>query len=141
MSDYIVPPDGGRVIREGPNELHLKAGRHTGLEHVGVFESEMPPGGGFPIAHVHDEYEEVFYVLEGEVEYRLGDEWTTATAGTTITVPPGTIHCFRNSSSEPARHLVVHSLAAIELIEAIGKTPPDSWGPILAKHRSWLVDG
>lgn len=43
----------------GPNELRVKAGPDGGHTLVGVFESTMPPGGGFPFAHVHDEHEEV----------------------------------------------------------------------------------
>lgn len=62
----------------------------------------MPPGGGFPFAHVHEQYEEVFYVLEGEVEYRLGEGWTVAPAGTTVCVPRGVVHAFRNASQAPA---------------------------------------
>jgi len=34
----------------GPNELRVKAAREAGHSLVGVFESTMPPGGGFPFA-------------------------------------------------------------------------------------------
>lgn len=71
----VVPAGEGREVRVGPNVLRVKAGPEVGHTLVGVFESAMPPGGGFPFAHVHDEYEEVFYVLEGEIEYRLGEVW------------------------------------------------------------------
>jgi uncharacterized cupin superfamily protein len=60
----------------GPVELHVKAALETGHELLGCFDSRMPPGGGFPFPHLHDAYEEVFYVLEGEIEYLLGDRWT-----------------------------------------------------------------
>lgn len=137
----VVPPGSGREVRVGPNELRVKAGPEAGHTLVGVFESAMPPGGGFPFAHVHDEYEEVFYVLEGEVEYRLGEVWATATAGSTICVPRGVVHCFRNSSAHPARHLVVHApAAALEAIEEIGQAPRDQWDDIFARHHSRLVD-
>jgi quercetin dioxygenase-like cupin family protein len=63
----------------------------------------MPPGGGFPFGHVHEDWEEVFYVLEGEVEYRLGEAWLPAPTGSTICVPPGAVHAFRNSSQTPGR--------------------------------------
>jgi uncharacterized cupin superfamily protein len=72
----------------GPNELRVKVGPDAGHTLVGFFESTMPPGGGFPFAHVHDEHEEVFSVLEGEVECRLGEIWTVATVGSTICVRP-----------------------------------------------------
>ena len=138
----MVPPDGGREIRVGPNTLRVKAAPETGHALVGVFESTMPPGGGFPFAHLHDEYEEIFYVLDGEVEYRLGQVWRTAAAGTTICVPRGVVHAFRNSSPHSARHLVVHApTAALAAVEELGRTPRDQWGAIMARHHSRLVDG
>jgi uncharacterized cupin superfamily protein len=136
-----VPPDGGREIRVGPNSLQVKAARETGHALAGVFESTMPPGGGFPFAHVHDEYEEIFYVLEGEIEYRLGAAWARATAGTTVCVPRGVVHAFRNTSQHPARHLVVHAPAvAIEMIEEIGRTERDKWAAVAARHHSRFAD-
>jgi uncharacterized cupin superfamily protein len=126
----------------GPNELRVKAAREAGHSLVGVFESAMPPGGGFPFAHVHEEYEEVFYVLEGEVEYRLGAGWMVAPAGTTVCVPRGVIHAFRNVSQAPARHLVVHApVEALDAIEAIAAAGWDQWGDIFARHHSRLLDG
>ena len=73
-----VPPGSGREVSVGRNTLTVKSGPEEGHTLVGMFESAIPPGGGFPFAHVHDEYEEVFYVLEGEVEYRLGESWAVA---------------------------------------------------------------
>jgi uncharacterized cupin superfamily protein len=137
----VVPAGGGRKVQVGPNELRVKAAREAGHSLVGVFESAMPPGGGFPFAHVHEEYEEVFYVLEGEVEYRLGEGWTVAPAGTTVCVPRGVTHAFRNSSQALARHLVVHApVEALDAIEAIATAGRDQWGAIMAKHHSRLVE-
>jgi uncharacterized cupin superfamily protein len=136
-----VPPGHGRVIRVGPSELHVKAGPETGHALVGVFESTVPPGGGFPFAHLHNQYEEVFYVLEGEVEYRLRDEWAAAGTGSTICVPRGVVHAFRNSSGRLARHLVVHaSPAALELIELVGRTPRGDWAALFERYDSRLLE-
>jgi uncharacterized cupin superfamily protein len=136
-----MPPGGGREIRVGPNRLLVKADRQLGHSLVGVFESTMPPGGGFPFAHVHDHYEEVFYVLDGEIEYRLGDTWTVAMTGSTICVPSGVVHCFRNSSRSPVRHLVVHAPAvALDMIEELGQAPREQWDAILAEHGTRIVE-
>lgn len=141
-SGRAFPPGSGREFRVGPTKLLVKAGPEVGHRLVGVFESLMPPGGGFPFAHVHDEYEEVFYVLEGEVEYRLDDTWTVATAGTTVCVPPGVVHAFRNVSQAHARHLVVHAPpAAVQMVEELGQAARDQWDVILARHHSRFVDG
>jgi quercetin dioxygenase-like cupin family protein len=106
-----------------------------------VFESTLPPGGGYPLPHVHDEYEEVFYVLEGEIEYLIGDQWTSAPAGSTICVPRGVVHAFRNVSLHPARHLALHAPAtALTMIEEAGQNPPEQLEAILAKYRTRLSE-
>jgi quercetin dioxygenase-like cupin family protein len=136
----IVPPGSGRRLRVGPNELTVKAGPETGHTLATVFESTLPPGGGYPLPHVHGEYEEVFYVLEGEIEYRIGDQWTPAPAGTTVCVPPGVVHAFRNLSMHPARHLALHApAAALAMIEEVGQATQTQLEAILAKHRTRLV--
>lgn len=138
--DRIVPAGGGRMLRVGPTELHVKVDVETGHELLGCFESRMPPGGGFPFPHQHDEYEEVFYVLEGEIEYLLGDRWVAAHAGTTISVPRRVVHAFRNSTHTAARHLVVHApAAAVQMIEELGRAPREEWEAILNRHHSRFV--
>jgi uncharacterized cupin superfamily protein len=124
------------MLQVGPNHLQVKAGREAGHTLVGVFESAMPPGGGFAFAHVHDAYEEGFYVLEGEIEYRLGAVWTPAPVGATIGVPRGVVHDFRNRSPRPARHLVVDALDAVE---GAGRAGQDQWPGIFGRHHSRLV--
>ena len=137
----VVPPEGGRRFRIGPNELTVKAGSESGHTLVGVFESNLPPGGGFPLPHLHEDYEEVFHVLEGEIEYRIGGDWTSAPAGSTVCVPRGVVHAFRNVSPVPARHLVVHApAAALTMLEEMGQAREDQFEAMLAKHRTRLVD-
>lgn len=136
----IVPPGGGREIHVGLNTLLVKTRPGAGHVRAGVFESAMPPGGGFPFPHVHDDWEEVFHVLDGEIEYRLGDAWSPAPTGSTICVPPGVVHAFRNSSRHPAKHLVIHAPAAgLHLIEELGQAPRDQWDEIFARYNSRLV--
>jgi quercetin dioxygenase-like cupin family protein len=137
----FVPPGSGRRFRIGANELTVKAGSESGHTLAGVFESNLPPGGGFPLPHLHEEYEEVFYVLEGEIEYLIGDDWTAAPVGSTICVPPGVVHAFRNVSSAPARHLVVHApAAALTMLEEVGQAREDQLEAIFAKHRTRRVE-
>jgi quercetin dioxygenase-like cupin family protein len=61
--------------------------------------------------HVHREHTDSFYVLEGELTFRLGPdlEQLTAPAGTFVAVPPNVVHGFDNDSSEPVRFLNFHA--------------------------------
>lgn len=69
----------------------------------------IPPGGG-PPPHRHD-FEETFIVLEGELEINFRGNKQTLGAGTTANIPSNAPHQFRNSSSKPARALLLCSPA------------------------------
>lgn len=73
------------------------AGRYT------LIDMHVPPGGG-PPPHRHD-FEEMFTVLEGEVELSFRGRNLPARAGETVNVPANAPHGFRNTSDKPARLL------------------------------------
>jgi quercetin dioxygenase-like cupin family protein len=54
-----------------------------------------------PGAHSHPE-DDVFYVLEGTMSIRVGDEWLDATRGSFVLIPGGTTHDFENRSDARA---------------------------------------
>lgn len=58
-----------------------------------VFLQEGPAGSG-PPPHHHD-WDEAFFVLEGEVDFGVGEREWKATAGTFVHLPAGTRHWFR----------------------------------------------
>ena len=68
---------------------------------------EVSPVGGGPPLHVHRHEDEVFYVLEGEVEFQLGDQRFRAKAGSTAFLPRDIPHTFRNVGRIPSKVLVV----------------------------------
>ena len=82
------------------------AGRYT------LIDMHVPPGGG-PPPHRHD-FEEMFTVLDGEIELTFRGVEATATAGDTINVPANAPHVFRNASDRPARLLCLCSPAGQE---------------------------
>jgi quercetin dioxygenase-like cupin family protein len=48
-------------------------------------------GGGLR-AHIHRDHDEIFYIVQGEGELRLGDELKRVKAGDVVIAPAGTIH-------------------------------------------------
>jgi quercetin dioxygenase-like cupin family protein len=136
----IVPSGQGRELPAGSTRPTVKVGPHNGSRLIGMLESELPPGAGFP-GHVHDDYEEVFYVLAGEIQYLIDNDWTTAPAGSTVFIPPGRVHAFRNAGHEPARHLAIASPAdAMTMIEEALQAAPPARPAVFARYRSHLVD-
>lgn len=65
----------------------------------------VPPGSG-PAPHVHSREDEFFTVLRGRYRFRHGDEEMEGQPGTTLLMPRGIPHVFRNVGDEPGEHLV-----------------------------------
>jgi quercetin dioxygenase-like cupin family protein len=132
----LIRPGEGRKLHAGVTRPIVKIGRHLGSRQLGLIESELLPGGGFP-PHVHDEYEEAFYVLSGEIEYLIDGVWTAAGSGSTVFIPPGSVHGFRNTTDLPARHLAIASPAiAMTMIEDLMNAVPGDMPAVLARYSS-----
>jgi quercetin dioxygenase-like cupin family protein len=82
------------------------AGRYT------LIDMHIPPGGG-PPPHRHD-FEEMFTILDGEIELTFRGVSSVAKEGETINVPANAPHAFRNVSDRPARLLCLCSPAGQE---------------------------
>ena len=82
------------------------AGRYT------LIDMHVPPGGA-PPPHRHD-FEEMFTILDGEIELTFRGVSAVARAGETINVPANAPHVFRNASERPARLLCLCSPAGQE---------------------------
>ncbi len=135
----LIGPDDGRVELSFGRPM-FKIGSRDGSTGLGLIDVTLAPGGGFPFPHVHDDLEEAFYVLEGEVDFLLDDAWVTAGPGSTVFIPTGRVHAFRNNSGRPARQLVIGSSPQmLELIRELGSSPREQWDEICARSRTRLV--
>ena len=61
--------------------------------------------------HIHLEHVDAFYVVEGEVSFKVGPDLDVVRAGpgTFVMVPPGLVHGFDNDSDATARWLNFHA--------------------------------
>ena len=119
----VLGPGEGRPI-PGREEVVLKAtGAETGGT-VAFFEATTAPGDG-PSPHVHHDNDELFYVLEGRMRFRVGERTVEAGAGAFLFVPRGTVHAARNVGAEPVRLLSAFVPAGPErAMEAFAQAPP-----------------
>lgn len=78
-----------------------------------MWEAIVPPGGG-PPPHVHRREQEGFYVLEGEITFRFGEQSLVATAGMFANMPVGMPHSFKNESQRPAKMIITVAPAGLE---------------------------
>ncbi len=77
-----------------------------------LIDMHVPSGGG-PPPHRHD-FEEMFTIVEGEIEITFRGVSAVARAGETINVPANAPHVFRNVSERSARLLCLCSPAGQE---------------------------
>jgi quercetin dioxygenase-like cupin family protein len=94
-----------------------------------LFEVSVPPGGG-PPPHSHDEFDEAYYVLEGELELLAGERKVRAVPGSFITIPRGTVHAYRNNTDATAKFLAWGYPSGVErffaeLDREVRSLPPD----------------
>jgi len=80
----------------------LVAGEDTAGKYT-LIDMHVPPGGG-PPPHRHD-FEEMFTVLDGEVQVTFRGQTLIARAGETINVPANAPHAFTNTAATPSRLL------------------------------------
>jgi quercetin dioxygenase-like cupin family protein len=71
------------------------------------------PSGGGPGPHRHD-FEEMFTVLRGEVEFTFRGEARTVGEGQTVNIPANAPHFFHNASGSEVRMLCMCTPAGQE---------------------------
>ena len=88
----VTPKDCAPTLNiVGEHVTVLASGEATGSYEV--FLQRGPEGSG-PPPHSHP-WDESFYVVGGRIDFGIGDESLTATAGTLVHLPAGTVHWFR----------------------------------------------
>ena len=96
----------------------LLSGKETAGRYC-LIDMRVPICGG-PGPHRHD-FEEMFYILEGENEFTFRGEKRVARAGQTVNIPANAPHFFTNTSGIQARMLCMCTPAgAEEFFLAIG---------------------
>lgn len=112
MAELVVLRAGeGEVVTDRPSRTLRILTDHE-LLNLTWFRYE--PGEEGPEPHVHYTHSDAFFVLEGEIELRLGPEVESfpAPAGTLGAAPPNLVHTFRNSSDSTALFINVHAPGA-----------------------------
>ena len=109
-------------------QIHLRSEQSNGQ--VSVIENGASGNFAGPPLHHHD-FDEAFYVLEGELTFQVEGELLTAGPGELAFAPRGVPHTVANFSGAPARYLLVCTPAGFErhfariAAEQAGVDPPD----------------
>jgi mannose-6-phosphate isomerase-like protein (cupin superfamily) len=86
-----------------------------------VLEMTLPVGSSPPL-HVHDDLDDTWYILQGQMVVRCGDADLIVGAGHWVSMPRGVPHTFRVVGDSEARILLVHDNATFrDLIRDLGR--------------------
>ena len=99
------------VILDDDKNLFGTTSPIIGAAGTTMFISTMPPGQG-PCLHSHNKTFETFIVLEGSIEYYIGDpieHQVTLNKWDTFSCPPGVYRAFKNVGESDAVQLTVIS--------------------------------
>ena len=134
-SPIVAPPLAGNVLGSGENDFVVAEWRDPGTP-------AGPPRLIAPL-HLHRNDDEAWYILEGTLRVRVGNEEVEARAGSGVLVPRGTPHTYWNPSSEPARYLLVMSANVYRLIQeihAMKERTPAALRAVFQNHDSELLE-
>lgn len=95
-------------------DMRWEITRNTAETGGGLFEAINVVGAGMtsgPPVHVHPTSDDIFEVIEGELDVCVDGKWTTLRAGDTATAPAGVPHTLRNSTGRPVRLVNAHKPA------------------------------
>lgn len=114
------------------------------------------PGGDFVIAewsdagesewewiapmHVHHADDEAWYVLEGALRFRMGEQTFEAGPGAAVLAPKGIPHAYGNARrGQPARYLLVITPKIYALVQALHAPGATDYAAIFRAHDSELL--
>ena len=130
----------GKLLSARGSMMAFKATRASTNGAFSLMERTLPPGGRKPPHHVHTNCEEAFYVLDGTVEFSLGETTTIGRRDTFVLVPGGVAHTFGNAGPTEARLLVMHAPAMDAYFEELQtlwlqEIPPSPKDELLLMRR------
>ena len=106
----------------GDNQNIKLTGTDTNGQYT-LIEQNNEPGVGIP-PHIHENEDEVFHVLEGQVEMSIGDKLTTLTAGDIIFCPKGIPHSWKVVGDQKSRAMLSIFPAGLEaMFEELSNYP------------------
>ena len=87
-----------------------------------VIDMLVPPGGG-PGPHAHKDIQEMFYIVEGEIDFKMKGGNYKAKKGSFVNIPlGGAVHCFKNKTNDIAHLLCTVVPAGLDaFFQEIGK--------------------
>ena len=134
MSLITAPPLAGNVLGSVNDSFVIAEWRDPGA-------APGPPRWIAPL-HLHHHDDEAWYVVEGTLGVKRGDDEVEARAGCAVLVPRGTPHTYWNASANLLRYLLIMTPrihALIQAIHAAQDRSPAALKALFQRHDSELL--
>ena len=114
------------MLGDYPGEMHLLT-YELDAEQVALTYRRMPQhtGGKGSYGHFHREQEEIYFVVSGKLQFKLGDDVFEAEKGTAVRVAPEVVRSVWNDEPEDAELVIVSKRIADPQNDT--DTVPDFW--------------
>jgi mannose-6-phosphate isomerase-like protein (cupin superfamily) len=114
------------ILGDYPGEMHMLT-YELDTDQVALTYRRMPQhtGGKGSYGHFHREQEEVYFVVAGKLQFKLGDDVVEVGKGTAIRVAPEVVRSVWNDEPEDAELVIVAKRIADPENDA--GTVPDFW--------------
>jgi mannose-6-phosphate isomerase-like protein (cupin superfamily) len=150
-SGYVVHDNDGAAFWFTDLLAVMKTPVGDGARRDLAFADALAPVGSSPPMHIHHDEDEAWYLLEGRMQFRCGDDDLLAEPGSFVFAPRGIPHSFLVEEG-PARVLVLTTPGGFgEFVREAGQPAPERVIPppaepdvaalteVAARHRIEIV--
>ncbi|CAI1034400.1 cupin domain-containing protein [Serratia ficaria] len=109
---FLQPGAGPKVWMSG-DEYQILLDAKSSANTMTLIDALVPPGGG-PPAHLHEDVDELFFVLDGQLEIMADGVTQIVTAGGRVFVRRNVPHAFLNRTDQTVRMLIFYTPAGVE---------------------------
>lgn len=102
----VVGHDEGHLLALPGWQMRVKVSASDTAGRMTLLEARMAGGHAGPAEHIHVGHDEAFFLISGQLKFRVGDGYKIATTGETVFAARGLAHGFCNPSDAEARYLV-----------------------------------
>ena len=109
----FVPPGGGPEYDWSRDRTFVKVSGEDSSGAFALMEDNLKLEFSLGL-HVHRQHAETFYILEGNVDFYIDGDWSTATPGTTVHIPPGIPHALVLQDGQTGKLLMIFQPAGFD---------------------------
>jgi quercetin dioxygenase-like cupin family protein len=96
-----------KVVLDGTTPIDFKVLSQDTDGNLSVMISSNNLKDTGPAVHIHPDFDETFYITEGEVKFKTGDEFHSLKEGDSIFIPRNIPHAFTVTSDKAASFLII----------------------------------